>query len=52
MNFGGVAGLVLALAFFALSVQPTATADPVEQQGTVDNALVTFRNFMADKKME
>jgi hypothetical protein len=27
MNFGGAAGLVLALAFFALSVQPAAAAD-------------------------
>jgi len=27
MNFGGVAGLVLALAFFALWVQPAAAAD-------------------------
>ena len=27
-------------------------ADPVEQQGTVDKALVTFRNFMADQEME
>ena len=52
MNFGRVAGLVLALAFFALSVQPVAAAGPVEQQGTVDKALVTFRNFMADKDLE
>jgi lipid-binding SYLF domain-containing protein len=27
-------------------------ADAVEQQGIVDNALVTFRNFMADKQMD
>jgi len=27
INFGGVAGLVLALAFFALSFQPAAAAD-------------------------
>ena len=45
-------GLVLALAVLAISVQPAAAADPVEQQGTVDKALVTFRNFMADKEME
>jgi lipid-binding SYLF domain-containing protein len=51
-NFGGVAGLLLALAFFAFSVQPAAAAEPVEQQGTVDKALVTFRNFMADKELE
>jgi lipid-binding SYLF domain-containing protein len=27
-------------------------AEDVEQQGIVDNALVTFRNFMADKQMD
>lgn len=51
-NFGGGAGLLLALVFFAFSVQPAAAAEPVEQQGTVDKALVTFRNFMADKELE
>jgi lipid-binding SYLF domain-containing protein len=52
MGFSGMAGLVLALAFLAISISPAAAADPVEQQGTVDKALVTFRNFMADKQME
>ena len=30
----------------------SAAEDPVQQQGIVDKALVTFRNFMADKEME
>ncbi len=30
----------------------SAAEDPVQQQGLVDKALVTFRNFMADKEME
>ena len=51
-KFGVVAGLVLALALLVISFQPAAAADPVEQQGTVDKALVTFRNFWADKDME
>ena len=51
-NIFGMAGLVLVLAFFAGLIQPALAADPVEQQGTVDKALVTFRNFMADKEME
>ncbi len=51
-RFRGVAGLVVALAFFAVSLQPAAAQDPVEQQGTVDKSLVTFRNFMADKEMD
>jgi len=52
IKFGGVVGLVLALALLALSVQPAAAQEPVEQQGTVDKALVTFRDFMADKDLE
>jgi lipid-binding SYLF domain-containing protein len=44
--------LVLVLAFFALLIQPALAADPVQQQGTVDKALVTYRNFMADEQME
>ncbi len=52
MKFGGLVGLVLAVVFFGLSVQSAAAAGPVEQQGTVDKALVTFRNFYADKEME
>jgi len=51
-KFGVVVGLVLALALLVISFQPAAAADPVEQQGTVDKALVTFRNFWADKDME
>lgn len=52
MYFRGVVGLALALAFIAISVQPAVAAEPVEQQGTVDKGLVTFRNFMADKEMD
>ncbi len=52
MKIGQVIGLALALALLAVSVQPAVAAEPVEQQGTVDKALVTFRNFMADKDME
>ena len=51
-NILGMAGLVLVLAFFAILIQPALAAGPVEQQGTVDKALVTFRNFMADKEMD
>jgi lipid-binding SYLF domain-containing protein len=51
-NFYGVAVLVLVLAFFAVLVQPAVAQEEVEQQGTVDKALVTFRNFNADKDME
>ena len=52
LKFGPTVAVVLALAFFAISLQPAMAADPVEQQGTVDKALVTFRNFMADKEMD
>jgi lipid-binding SYLF domain-containing protein len=52
MAFGVVASIIIAFAFLAISVQPIAAAEPVEQQGTVDKSLVTFRNFMADKEME
>ena len=44
-------GVVLALAVLVFPVQMVVAAE-VEQQGTVDKALVTFRNFMADKEME
>ena len=47
-----MAGLVLGLAFFAILLQPPLAAAAVEEQGTVDKALVTFRNFMADQEME
>ena len=52
MSFHVTASLVLALALLTIAVQPAAAAGPVEQQGTVDKALVTFRNFMADKDMD
>lgn len=52
MSYRGMAGLVLALALLGISIQPAAAADPVEQQGTVDKALVTFRSFMVDKDMD
>jgi lipid-binding SYLF domain-containing protein len=52
MSFSVKACLALALTFLAISVQPAVAAEPVEQQGTVDKALVTFRNFMADKDMD
>ena len=48
----GMAGWVLVLAFFAILIQPSLAAAAAEEQGTVDKALVTFRNFMADKEME
>jgi SH3 domain-containing YSC84-like protein 1 len=51
-NIFGMAGLVLVLAFFAILIQPSVAAAAVEEQGTVDKALVTFRNFMADQEME
>jgi len=51
INFWGVGVLVLALTFIATSIQPVIAADPVAQQGTVDKALVTYRNFIADKDM-
>jgi lipid-binding SYLF domain-containing protein len=45
-------GVVLAMAVWVFPVQMILAADPVEQQGTVDKALVTLRNFMADKEMD
>jgi lipid-binding SYLF domain-containing protein len=51
-NIFGIAGLVLVLAFFAILIQPSVAAAAVEEQGTVDKALVTFRNFVADPEME
>jgi SH3 domain-containing YSC84-like protein 1 len=50
-NYFGVVGLALVLACFAVLIQPACAADPVEQQGTVDKSLVTFRNFMANPEM-
>ena len=43
--------LILAIVVLAFSAQAVLASEPVKQQGTVDNALVTFRNFMADKQM-
>jgi len=43
--------LVTAMVLAVLSTPATA-AEPVEQQGLVDKALVTFRAFMADREME
>ncbi len=43
--------VVLAIVFLAFSAQIVLAAEPVKEQGTVDKALVTFRNFMADKQM-
>jgi SH3 domain-containing YSC84-like protein 1 len=51
-NIFGVARWILVLAFLAILIQPALAAAAVEEQGTVDKALVTFRNFMADKEME
>jgi len=51
-NIFGMAGWVLVLAFFAMLIQPSLAAAAVDEQGTVDKALVTFRNFMADQEME
>jgi lipid-binding SYLF domain-containing protein len=51
INFWGVGVLVLVLTFIAISIQPVIAADPAAQQGTVDKALVTYRNFIADKDM-
>jgi len=48
----GTAVWVLVLAFLAITAQPVYAAGSVEEQGTVDKALVTFRNFMADREME
>jgi SH3 domain-containing YSC84-like protein 1 len=46
-------GLVfLAIVVLAFSSQTVFASEPVKQQGTVDNALVTFRNFMADNQMD
>ena len=45
-------GWGLVMGFAAVFTSSAFAADPVEQQGTVDKALVTLRNFMADKEME
>jgi len=45
-------GWGLLMGLVAVFTGSAFAADPVEQQGTVDKALVTFRNFMADKEMD
>jgi SH3 domain-containing YSC84-like protein 1 len=51
MKFWSAAGFFLTMVVLGIA-GPSAAQDPVEQQGTVDKALVTFRNFNADKEME
>lgn len=48
----GIAALGLGILLFAGLFFPAIAAEPVEQQGLVDKALVTFRAFMADREME
>jgi lipid-binding SYLF domain-containing protein len=43
--------LILAIVALFIPSQTVLASESVKQQGTVDNALVTFRNFMADKDM-
>ena len=43
--------VVLTVVVLAISAQTVLAAEPVKQQGIVDNSLVTFRGFMADKDM-
>jgi lipid-binding SYLF domain-containing protein len=50
-KFAGVVGLALILILGGCA-GAEKTGPPVEEQGTVDKSLVTFRNFMADKEME
>ena len=50
-KFAGVVGLALILILGGCA-GGQKTGGSVEEQGTVDKSLVTFRNFMADKEME
>lgn len=43
--------LILTIVALFIPAQTALASESVKQQGTVDNALVTFRNFMADKDM-
>jgi lipid-binding SYLF domain-containing protein len=52
MNSSWMGWMTLAILILFFSTQNVLAAEPVEQQGTVDKALVTFRNFMADKNMD
>jgi len=51
-NLAWMGAVVLAAVVLLFPLQTVLAAEPVEQQGTVDKALVTFRGFMADKEME
>ncbi len=51
-NSAWMGAVVLAAVVLLFPLQTVLAAEPVEQQGTVDKALVTFRTFMADKEME
>jgi SH3 domain-containing YSC84-like protein 1 len=51
-NSAWMGAVVLAAVVLLFPLQTVLAAEPVEQQGTVDKALVTFRNFMADKEMD
>jgi lipid-binding SYLF domain-containing protein len=42
---------VLTIVVLVFSAQTVLAAEPVKQQGIVDNSLVTYRGFMADKDM-
>ncbi len=49
-RFSGKVGLTLVVVMAALLSSPVWAADAVEQQGTVDKALVTFQKFLANKR--
>jgi len=49
-KFPGKVGLTLVVVMAALFGGPIWAADAVEQQGTVDKALITFQKFMANKR--
>ncbi len=51
-NSAWMGAVVLTAVVLLFPLQTVLAAEPVEQQGTVDKALVTFRTFMADKEME
>jgi SH3 domain-containing YSC84-like protein 1 len=51
-RFAGVVGLALILILGGCAGAQKTPGSSVEEQGTVDKSLVTFRNFMADKEME
>jgi len=51
-KFAGVVGLALILILGGCAGTQKTPGSSVDEQGTVDKSLVTFRNFMADKEME